>query len=370
MDPIVLFQHKWSQDLFIPTYLFLGGLTAGLFIVAALADLLGIRLRRFELLSRVAAYTAVPILALAAFFLTVHLGKPERGLGFPLFFTNYHSWMTRGGWIVGAGAPVVVLYAVLWYFRALTGVRRALAVIGIPLFGFFAMYTGLLLSGAGFVPLWSRHHLPTLFLTSGLTNGVAAAGLILLAAALFTGVTRTDTRWTLRWVGAALALLLLFELYELREFMAYLDRKAPDKAVIATAPSGDFVSPIGSRLAYKYVTGGAGYPWKLFRQGVEEKAAETVTLRRTLAPWFWWGIVGAGLTLPLLLTLLEFGCDLFSIRITSGLAAVKFALVLVGGYLLRVVIIWGGDLKAPLPYPPSMWPVPGIGVPPIPGLGG
>ena len=369
MDPIVLFQHKWSKDLFIPTYLFLGGLTAGVFIVAALADVLSMKLRRFELLSRLAAFTAVPLLALAGFFLTVHLGKPERGLGFPLFFTNYNSWMTRGGWVVGAAAPLVVLYAVLWYFRALPVLRRLLAVVGIPLLGFFAMYTGFLLSGALFVPLWSKEYLPTLFLTSGLTTGVAFSGLIFLLAWPFLGQKDSSSRWVLRWLGAALLLLILVELYELRGFMTYLDREAPDKALVLTTPSGDFRAPIGSKLAYEYVTGGAGYPWKLF-EGAPAEAAETVIPRKTLAPWFWFGIVGLGLTIPLLLTLLEFGSDVFSGRLANGVAALKFASILTGAYVLRMVIVWGGDLKAPLPFPPSKWPVPGLGVPPIPGLGG
>lgn len=368
MEPLVLWQHKWSADLFIPTYLFLGGLTAGVVLVACVADFLSLKFRRLEFLSRAAAITAVPLLALAGFFLTVHLGKPERGLGFPLFFTNYNSWMTRGGWVVGADAPIVVVYAALWYFRVFPRIRRIVAVIGIPAQVVLSMYTGLLLSGAWFVPLWSGKFLPLIFLNSALTTGVAAAGLIFLAGWAFLGQGDEDPRWVLRWVGAVLAVLILVELYELRAFMVYLTTQAPDKAVVLSPPSGEFVSPAGSRMAYEYVTGGTGYPWKLFEG--ETEAARAVIPRKTLAPWFWLGIVGVGLTIPLLLTLLEFVSDIFSRRLATGVAGIKFALVLVGGFVLRVVIVWGGDLKAPLPYPPSMWPVPGIGGPPIPGLGG
>lgn len=369
MEPIVLWQHKWSADLFIPTYLFLGGLTGGVFIVAAVADLLSLRLRRLEVVSRMAALGAVPILALAGFFLTVHLGKPERGLGFPLFFTNYNSWMTRGGWIVGASAPFVVLYAALWYFRVFPGLRRMLAVIGIPLLAFFSMYTGLLLSGAWYVPVWSSKYLPTLFLTSGLTTGVATVGLIFLLLWPFLGQAVEDPSRVLRWLGVVLILLILIELYELRAFATYLAGRAPDKAVTETTPTGEFQAAMGSRLAYEYVTGGDGYPWKLFR-GAAAEATEIVRPRKNLAAWFWYGIIGIGLTIPLLLALLEFVPKPFFQRLSAGMAAVKFALILIGGYLLRVVIVWGGDLKAPLPFPPSMWPVPGLGGPPIPGLGG
>lgn len=360
MEPLVLWQQKWGSDLFISAYLFLGGLTAGVVLAACVADLLSIKFRRFELLSRAAAITAVPLLALAGFFLTIHLGKPERGLGFPLFFTNYESWMTRGGWVVGTDAPLVVVYAALWYFRVFPGVRRILAVIGIPAQLFLATYTGFLLGGAWFVPLWSRKFLPLLFLNSALTTGVAATGLIFLLVWPLLGETGDDPRRILRWVGVILALLVLAELYELRQFMVHLASRAPDKAIVLTTPRGEFESPAGSRMAYEYVTGGPGYPWKLL-QGSPAEAAQAVRPRKTLAPWFWWGIVGVGLTLPLLLTLLEFLSDIFSSRLATGVAAVKFALVLVGGFLLRVVIVWGGDLKAPLPFPPSVWPVPGLG---------
>ena len=369
MDPIVLWQHKWSADLFIPTYLFLGGLTAGVVFVACVADLLSIRFPRLEPLSRVSAISGVPLLALAGFFLTIHLGKPERGLGFPLFFTNYNSWMTRGGWIFGAAALIVVVYAALWFFLALPRIRRLIAVLGLPAQLFLAMYTGLLLSGASYVPLWSEKYLPTLFMTSGLTTGTAAVGLIFLLARPFMARADENPRFVLRWVGVALVFLIVVELFEIRAFMNYLARGAPDKAVTETTPTGQFRAATGSRLAYEYVTGGEGYPWKLFSRKTAE-ASEELRSRQTLAPWFWYGIIGLGLTLPLLLTLLEFAPGLLLQRIRYRTAAVKFALVLIGGYLLRVVIVWGGDLKAPLPYPPSMWPIPGIGGPPIPGLGG
>jgi formate-dependent nitrite reductase membrane component NrfD len=368
MESIVLWQHKWSADIFIPTYLFFGGLTAGVLLVACVTDLLSIKFRRLETLSRLAGISAVPLLALAGFFLTIHLGKPERGLGFPLFFTNYNSWMTRGGWIVGTDAPIVIVYASLWYFRVLPGLRRVLALLGIPAQIMLAMYTGFLLSGAEFVPLWSSKFLPLLFLNSGLTTGVAASGLILLVA---WWCRRLDDNpgVVLRWLNIALVLLILLELFEVRSFMNYLAGGAPDKAVSETIPTGKFRAATGSRLAYEYVTGGPDYPWKFFA-GREAQAADIVRPRENLARWFWFGIIGLGLTLPLVLALLEFLSDLFSPRLANQLAAIKFTLVLAGGYILRLIMVWGGDIKAPLPYPPSMWPIPGIGGPPIPGLGG
>jgi formate-dependent nitrite reductase membrane component NrfD len=369
MDSIVLWQHKWSADLFIPTYLFLGGLTAGVVFVACLADLLSAKFPRLESLSRSAAIAAVPLLGLAGVFLTIHLGKPERGLGFPLFFTNYESWMTRGGWIFGTDSAIVLVYAALWYFRVFPEARRLLAILGLPAQVLLSLYTGMLLSGAGFVPLWSKEFLPLLFLSSALTTGTAAAGLILIVAKRLSGDGSEDSRATLRWLSVAVTVLLLVELYEIRAFTNHLAAGAPDKAITETVPTGNFDAPAGSRLAYQYLTGGESYPWKLFRGGA---AAITQDFRGglTLAPWFWFGFIGIGFALPLLLTFLEFLPGRLLDPVTRKITVVKLALVLVGGYLLRVVIVWGGDLKAPLPFPPSMWPVPGIGGLPIPGLGG
>lgn len=373
MEPIVLWQHKWSHGPYVPAYLFFGGLTAGIFIVAVIADLIGVLSRRSATVSRLAAYLAVPILGLAGFFLTVHLGKPERGLGFPVFFTNYNSWMTRGGWVVAAGSLFVIAYAALWYFRVVPSLRRVLGVVGIPVLAFLALYTGLLLSGAGYVPLWSREYLPLLFLNSGLTTGLAAAGLIFILAWPFLGERGLDPRPAVRWLGLALVLLIAVELYELNSFMTHLTEKASPKATAPelAVPTGQFKSPMGGRLAYEYVTGGEGYPWRLFgAAGPAEAVEEIVRPRETLAPWFWWGIIGLGLTIPLALTLIEFGTDFASRRLANGIAVVKFACVLAGGLLLRFVMVWGGDLKAPLPFPPSKWPIPGAGGPTIPGFGG
>jgi polysulfide reductase chain C len=368
MEPVVLWQHKWSQDLFVPGYLFLGGLAAGTVITAVLADLIALVKPRAEALSRVAAIVAVPVIGVAGIVLTVHLGKPERGLGFPLFFTNYNSWMTRGGWVFGAAAPLIVLYAALWYLRVLPQLRRSIGVVLLPLSVFLAMYTGFLLSGAGYVPLWSRHFLPTLFLSSGLTAGVSLAGLAFLVAGWLSLTPSDDPSWVRRVLGLALVLLIAFELYELRAFTRYLSISAPDKAQAEVTPSGEYADPMGSRLAYRYLTGGPEYPRRFvgaltgeaIASADEEEAREPRGPARSLAPWFWIGVIGLGLCLPLLLGAVEFVIDPVSRRTAHVLAAVKFCLVLGGGFLLRVVIVWGGDLKAPLPFPPSMWQVPGL----------
>ena len=187
-----------------------------------------------------------------------------------------------------------------------------------------AVYTGLLLSQAGFVPLWSKRFLPLLFLNSGLTTGLAAVGFTSLLAWPFLGGGDEDPPRVIRWVSLAAVVFIGLELFELYTFLTFLEQSDQ------RTPTGLFVAPKGGARAYHYVT------------------------RGELAPWFWGGIIALGLLLPLLLTLLEFLVRSWA----RSLATVKFACMLIGGVILRFVIVWGGNLKAPLNFPPSMWPIP------------
>jgi protein NrfD len=333
VEPIILWQTKWSHSLHVPLYLFFGGLTAGTFVVAVVADLLEHERPGAQLLSKVSSYSALATLALAGFFLTAHLGKPERGLAFPLFFTNYDSWMTRGGWIVGIGTLLVLLYAVLRYRGGATWLRRLVGLVGLPVLVMLGIYTGLLLSRGTFVPLWSSKYLPLLFLNSGVTSGLAASGLLCLVVLWLRGPQPQAVHGVVRWVSMTVGLFILLELFELYNFMTYLAASAQH------TPSGEFVAPRGGAHALQYVTRGA------------------------LAPWFWWGVIGLGLVVPLFLTLVEFLLDCFTRPLGWHrvlFTAPKFTFVLVGGVLLRCVIVWGGDLSAPLDFPPSVWPIPTI----------
>jgi len=72
MESIILMNSKWGNDMFVPMYLFFGGLGGGLFVIAVVADLLGIKFKQFEKFSRITAYLVLPILALAGAFIAFH----------------------------------------------------------------------------------------------------------------------------------------------------------------------------------------------------------------------------------------------------------------------------------------------------------
>lgn len=341
MEPIVLWQQKWGLTFHIPWYLFLGGLAGGTMTIAGLADLLAGTREGYRNLARVGAYLTVPFIIVGGLALSFHLGKPERGFAFPLFFTNYQSWMTIGGWIIGAFAPLSIVYAATWYFHVGRSLRLAVAAVGVPLGVLMSLYTGFLLSAAWtvpgdrwYVPLWDNRYIPVLFMLSGVSTGFAACGLgALLEGRLrwaYPGERPREEAWAIANIASlADVAAILAEGTWVYLFLASLG-----------------VGTLGQQLALKLLT------------------------RGDLAPWFWWGFVATGLVAPLLAGLVHALSErMFQLR-AGWILYLKFVLVLVGGLLLRYVIVWGGDLKSPLAFPPSLWPVPGFGGPPIPGLGG
>lgn len=341
MEPIILWQQKWGLSFNIPVYLFLGGLAGGTMSLGALADLLGGRRERFADFARVAAYITIPAILIGGLSLGLHLGKPERGFAFPLFFTNYQSWLTLGGWVVGAFAPLGCAYAAAWYLRWSRAVRVALAVVGVPLGVVMSLYTGFLLSAAWlmpadrwYVPLWDRQYLPMLFVFSGFSTGFAACGL----AALVWGTLRRR----LASLTGGEAVLPVASVASLGDMAALAAEAGWVYYFLHSLAAGS----AGQQLAYRLVTEG------------------------DLAPWFWWGFVATGLAAPLVAGLLHAVTERVFHVDSRWVLVPKFVLVLVGGIMLRYMIVWGGDLKAPLVFPPSMWQVPSLVVPPLPGAGG
>ena len=329
MESIILMNSKWGNDIFVPMYLFFGGLSGGLFVIAVVADLLGIKFKQFEKFARMTSYLVLPVLALAGAFIAFHLGKPERGILFPFFFKNYDSWLVIGGWSVGLAVPLVATYAALWYYKINATIRRVLGVIVSPILGFVSFYTGLLLSGAMFVPLWSQEYLPYLFLNSGVLTGLAGSGLMYVLYQNYGSSKSEESSGVLRIIGYAIIFFVLVELFELQRFMDHLSSNP-----VKIDNSGYFVAPNGSVMAYEYVT-----------QGV-------------LAPWFWWGIIGLGLTIPLILTFIEMIFNKVIQPYVDWISGVKFASILSGGIILRFVIVWGGELKAPLTVIPQLNQIP------------
>jgi formate-dependent nitrite reductase membrane component NrfD len=308
MEPGLLQSADWP--LLIDIYFFLGGLAGGAFLIATVADWLDGR--RSHDVVRVGYYLAFLAILPGPLFLIVDLGLPSRflhmlmvskpsldiGMGAvtlgPFHFKPY-SPMNVGAWGLLAFTLCCFLTA-LDVFRVDRGarsvpvVRRIAGVVGVALGFFIAAYPGVLL-GATARPLFiSAHWLGALFLVVGASTGAAAIALVL---GLMGTATREVTGRLMRFTAFALVieavLLVLFV------------------ASVAGSGSRGIAQSLFLLLAWPY--------------GII----------------FWAGVVIVGLVAPLLLQRRA------ARGVPGGMVILASLLVLVGGFLVKYVIIAAGQ---------------------------
>ncbi|MBI4587311.1 MAG: polysulfide reductase NrfD [Candidatus Rokubacteria bacterium] len=268
----------WSW--YIVWYFFVGGMAAGAYFLAALADLFG--RERGRSVARIGYGLAVPLAALCPVLLTLDLGMPVRTFYmFRLFKPG--SPMSVGSWaLLGFGLfALVSLALVLAEGRmeparalALGRIRQVVAIPGMLLGFFIASYTGVLL-GATNRPVWGGNAwIGPLFIASAASTGIAAI-------ALWPARARLPVLRRLDLMATGLEVLLLV----------------------------------------------------LFLQSLGAGAA--VFLTGSLAPLFWGAVVAAGIALPFLV-------QAFFWR-GRGPALAAAVLVLVGGFALRYLVLLSGQ---------------------------
>ena len=178
--------HIWGWE--IPTYLFLGGLAAGVLFFAALYYLRG-KEKEYE-----SAVKWVPMLT--PIFLMVGLGALFLDLHHkPYFWRLYttiklESPMSWGAWTLMVITPVSIIWSMTywrerfpswdWKYKWIYDLeklfidnRKTLAWLMIVFAAILGIYTGILLSAFNARPLWNTSILGPLFLVSGLSAGAA-----------------------------------------------------------------------------------------------------------------------------------------------------------------------------------------------------
>ncbi|MEB3756271.1 MAG: polysulfide reductase NrfD [Desulfurococcales archaeon] len=258
-------------------------------------------------------------MVLGIILLVIDLGRPQNVIH--MFISprlNLTSWMTIGTYIISIYTILAIYYAIQFTPRlnnalgALKLKHGNLKALGI-LTSFFglstAAYTGFLLSAAKGVQFWNNPILPILFITSGLSAGLGGT---------YCGIVSPILRWKMpeaaeKGTNVRIAIqkfesyVLLAELFIL---FAYLD--------IA-----------------KW-----SYPGSV-------KAADTI-LTGSLAPVFWIGVVILGIIIPFILL------TGYTLRIREETLNVEIAsficgwLVIIGGLLLRYIILTAGVIPVPL----------------------
>jgi len=164
-----------SWGILLVAYLFVGGMAGGSYIVAALADLLG--KGKYRVLSKSGVYVSLLSIIAGLALLILDLGRFEVDPLTPLnAYVNFPtSIMSVGTWIVTAFTIVSLLTSILWFFQGSDIIRKLLEVAGIVLGGSTAAYTGLLLAFSRGRLFWNTPYLPWLFIISGSLTGLAVS---------------------------------------------------------------------------------------------------------------------------------------------------------------------------------------------------
>jgi polysulfide reductase chain C len=194
-----LAEHHWGW--LIAIYLFLGGMGAGSFMIAAVFELSGIRYK-YDFCPTCMAGAGVcgPLLLIGTLLLIFDLGaglrEPWR---IPLMFLNFSSIMTWGIWVLTLFLPICFLYFALELMHVQPGIlawirkmqsklprrlqlvpetlpyrriKRIVCSVGIVLALGTALYTGVLLAVVEAIPFWNSAVLPVLFLVSAISTGM------------------------------------------------------------------------------------------------------------------------------------------------------------------------------------------------------
>lgn len=310
-------QDVWGPA--IAGYLYLGGLGAGSSIVAVILDWLGFTLqpgfvtlvagRPWEWSTAFLQWGPLAA-AIGASLLVLHLGR-----NWARFVTACRnprsSWLARGFLILSAylafgfALNAIGISAPHWPTEELV-VWRFLQGVVLVLAFLTAIYTGLLLRSAKYIPAWNTSLLPILFLVSALSTGSMAVVLGALGYRFFQ--MQSSTAAVIEAVEVIELLIIPIEATLLGFYARHLKRGEPEAGLSARM----------------LLAGTWRYP-------------------------FWIGIVGGGLFVPFFLHLVNLGVHS---EIVSILAA---ALVLVAGFLLRLGILAIGIKKLPPLQKLSEW---------------
>lgn len=306
----------WSWD--VALYLFLGGLTAGVLVIAALMILKAKKEnndQRFALSTHRLVLLAPVLLSLGMFFLFIDLAKK---INVWRFYTTFRltSPMSWGAWVLLLVYPLSVLIILATFRKGFPRVyrwmeariasigfmkkrmnwfyflfqfsekhRALIAKLTIPVAALLGIYTGILLSAFGARPFWNTSLLGPLFLVSGLST------------------------------AAALVILLSKDKEERNLFTKI------DLGLIFTEFSLLILIIIG-----------------MLTSSQQYSSAVELILGGPMTAVFWILIVGMGLMLPAFLKIVE----LKGAHIPPAFGA---SLVLIGGLVLRVVIVKAGQLS-------------------------
>jgi len=297
-----------SWGLYICTFAFFVGLSAGGLIMASAAEVFGIASLRP--LSRIGVLSAGACVLVAAMTIIPDLGHPQRV--WELF--RYPNWTSPMIWdvlIITAYLLFAIIDLVIMTRRGIAPAKRArmlrvIACIGLPGAVLLHSITAWIFGTQISRPWWNTALLAPAFVTSAILSGTALILVIALAARRYGRFTLPEETW------AAL------------------------RKLTATALCVDLFL-----IAADYIT-------ILWGNEPRERAALNLVLPGGSWQWVFWLEWVIGGVIPFLLLVAP------RWRERSGVMATAAGLVLAGVYAFRVELIEGGLLKPLLDLPPGV----------------
>lgn len=217
----ITYPHLEVWNWMVAVYLFLGGLTAGILIMSAIANLRKWPDDGSEPHCEKGVMFAPFILAFGMLFIFLDLERKTNMFWFYLTLQPF-SPMSWGAWGIMIIIPVSFLYALSTApqesrhslrFEVLIKLSdmlrphmRRLAMINFGLGIFLGIYTGVLLSNMLARPLWNSAILPVLFLTSATSTGAAFLIIVARRSAVKLFYTKLDI-WL---IFAEILIIVLF----------------------------------------------------------------------------------------------------------------------------------------------------------------
>ncbi len=307
----------WGLEVIL--YLFLAGMGAGT-ITASASMLLrgGGGDGQYFSIARYGALVGPFPVVIGTVLLIFELGRPFRALN--LYKVINLSPMSLGSWFLAFFIIISIIYALLflpwpqWKGKRLSAWRRRLAWVCVPSGLSVAIYTGVLLGAMPSRPFWNSPIIAMLFMISAISTGMA---LIIFTRALFYKVHLDVPTEERSWHGSGYVLA------------------ATDVLLI-----GFELLVLFLLLMFAHLTVGS-----------VKYAVEIILPGGELAVFFWVGVVLLGLVIPGIIEMFFVAPKLLygghytaprSIDIVVPLA------VMVGGYLLRYVIVMAGQLTGPV----------------------
>jgi formate-dependent nitrite reductase membrane component NrfD len=271
-------------------YIFLAGLGGGTFLFSFIM----LFMDKFNDPARIGVFIGPILVSIGALMLVFDLGSPLRA--FRLFTTRstwMTSWLVRGAYILSIFIVLGLAYALIPWTQA-SGLGRGLGMAAAIFSLFVLIEPPLLLAVNNSIPLWNTSALPALFFFSGLNMGLAV---FVLLSSVFPSTIGIDGFHWLANINIAVLVVLLVVL------ASYLE---------------------------------------IVRQTGQTAAT---SIRLLLSPLFIWGVIVAGMLIPLAIFILS--STVSDVVIICVMDTVASILILIGGLLLRFGVVKSG-LRIPV----------------------